>query len=72
LYCVLYGYVVDDEIVVDDEMTAHDIFCRLMENKQVTAKVEALDWEKYNAIYVQLAGVNALLSRANAEVERWR
>ncbi len=56
----------ENKIVVDDETTAHDLFCRLMEKKQMTVLFEALDWKKYNAIYVQLAGVDALLSRAKA------
>ena len=63
----------ENQIEVDDETTAHetahDLFCILMEKEQMTALVEAfepLDWRNYNAIYVQLAGVRALLSRAKS------
>jgi hypothetical protein len=60
----------EDQIEVDDETTAHDLFCRLMKKKQMTVLVEALDWKRYNANYVQLVGVNALLSRAKATLRR--
>ena len=59
----------ENQIEDDDDGTAHVLFRRLMAKEQMTALVQALDWKAYNATYVELAGVNALLSRAKATLK---
>jgi len=62
-----------------EDGTAHDLFLhvvgKLRETKfivlasQEMESVEGLDWKQYNAIFIELAGVKAMLSRARAAME---
>ena len=82
LYSVLQDVEKNEEIEnLSEDGTAHDLFLHVVgklrklkfiapaSQEQEMEFDERLNWEQYNAIYVELAGVKAMLSRARAAME---